>query len=52
MTVLGDALKDCPDKYQEPCLFALELMKFGLLTGEAFEPPEQKSFPTALKSAA
>jgi 5'-3' exonuclease len=49
MTVLGDALKDCPDKYQEPCLFALELMKFGLLTGEAFEPPEQKSFPAALK---
>jgi hypothetical protein len=49
MTVLGDALKDCPDKYQEPCLFALELMKFGLLTGEPFEPPDQKQFPAALK---
>lgn len=47
MTVLGDALKNCPEQYQEPCLFALELMKFGLLTGEPFEPMD-RSFPVAV----
>merc|ERR1712098_446940 len=31
--------------FQEPCLFALELMKFGLLTGE----PIERSFPAAVE---
>jgi len=48
MTVLGDVLKDCQDRYQEPCLFALELMKFGLLCGEPFEPVQDKPFPAAV----
>lgn len=48
MTVLGDALKDCPEHFQEPCLVALEMMKFGLLTGEAFEPLQDKPFPSAI----
>ena len=34
MTVLGDVVKDCPEDVQESCLFALELMKFGVLTKE------------------
>lgn len=54
MTVLGDVLKDTPKQLQEPCLVALEMMKFGILSGEPFECavsdrpfPEQVQYPTA-----
>mmetsp|Transcript_104029 Transcript_104029/g.323462 ORF Transcript_104029/g.323462 Transcript_104029/m.323462 type:complete len:749 (-) Transcript_104029:78-2324(-) len=54
MTVLGDVLKDSPRQFQEPCLVALEMMKFGVLSGEPFDAaqvdrpfPEQVSYPTA-----
>eukprot|EP00392_Amoebophrya_sp_AT5.2_P013348 g13466.t1 len=46
MTVLGNVLKDTPRDFQEPCLVALELMKFGVLSGEAFDPAEEgRRFP-------
>ena len=45
MTVLGDILKDTPAVFQEPTLLALELMKFGLLTGEPLEAPADRPFP-------
>jgi len=50
MTVLGDVLKDSPRQLQEPCLVALEMMKFGILSGEPFEAaerpfPEQVRYP-------
>ncbi|EER11990.1 conserved hypothetical protein [Perkinsus marinus ATCC 50983] len=48
MTVLGDVLKDTPSRFQEPTLFALELMKFGVLTGDPFEPVDGSSFPAAV----
>merc|ERR1711972_627760 len=45
-TVLGDVLKDTPLQFQEPCLVALEMMKFGRLSGEPFEPAQaDKHFP-------
>ncbi|CAE7618001.1 mkt1, partial [Symbiodinium natans] len=50
-TVLGDVLKDTPANLTEPCLTALELMKYGTLNGDPFEvpapiPPEgEKPFP-------
>ncbi|CAE7623204.1 unnamed protein product, partial [Symbiodinium microadriaticum] len=50
-TVLGDVLKDTPSVLTEPCLMALELMKYGTLNGDPFEappaiPPEsEKPFP-------
>jgi len=54
MTVLGDVLKDTPSKYQEPCLVALELMKFGVLSGEPFDSatpervfPPQVEYPSS-----
>eukprot|EP00931_Biecheleriopsis_adriatica_P028045 TRINITY_DN16776_c0_g2_i1.p1 TRINITY_DN16776_c0_g2~~TRINITY_DN16776_c0_g2_i1.p1 ORF type:complete len:743 (+),score=127.44 TRINITY_DN16776_c0_g2_i1:66-2294(+) len=52
MTVLGLLLKNCPSHFQEATLLALELMKFGLLSGEplatAGEPfPELVNYPTA-----
>lgn len=37
MTVLGNVLKDSPQHLQEPCLVALEMMKFGVLNGEPFD---------------
>eukprot|EP00812_Abedinium_dasypus_P006697 NODE_1848_length_1049_cov_327.656942.p1 GENE.NODE_1848_length_1049_cov_327.656942~~NODE_1848_length_1049_cov_327.656942.p1 ORF type:complete len:283 (-),score=94.88 NODE_1848_length_1049_cov_327.656942:184-948(-) len=53
MTVLGDVLKDAPTNLQEPCLVALEMMKFGVLSGEPFDAaqahrpfPEQVKYPT------
>jgi hypothetical protein len=49
MTVLGDTVKNCPAEFEEPCIVALELMKFGLLTGDPFEPVTEKPFPQALK---
>jgi len=52
MTVFGNVLKDSPQCLQEPCLVALELMKFGFLSGEPFDPaqedrpfPEQVNYP-------
>jgi len=52
MTVLGDVLKSTPAHLQEPCLVALELMKFGVLSGEPFDAaqderpfPEQVQYP-------
>lgn len=49
MTVIGNALKDSPRHLMEPCLIALELMKFGLLTGEPFEPgQEDRPFPAQM----
>merc|ERR1719456_272891 len=54
MTVLGDVLKDTPRHFQEPCLVALELMKFAVLSGEPFDAaapdrpfPPQVNYPTA-----
>merc|ERR1719231_494532 len=54
MTMLGDVLKDVKEaRIQEPCMVALEMMKFGVLSGEPFEPgapdrqfPAQVSYPT------
>jgi hypothetical protein len=48
MTVLGDAMKDSPIAFEESILLALEMMKFGLLTGEPLEAPEEKKFPQAV----
>ena len=48
MTVLGDAMKDSPIAFEESILLALEMMKFGLLTGEPLEAPEDKKFPQAV----
>jgi len=48
MTVLGDVLKDCPRDVQEACLFALELMKFGVLTEQPFEEVEDRKFPSGV----
>mmetsp|Transcript_38027 Transcript_38027/g.97153 ORF Transcript_38027/g.97153 Transcript_38027/m.97153 type:complete len:739 (+) Transcript_38027:75-2291(+) len=54
MTVLGNVLKDVPRHMQEPCLVALEMMKFGVLSGEPFDAaqperpfPEQVRYPRA-----
>lgn len=49
-TVLGNVLKDTPPQFQEPCLVALELMKFAALSGDPFENaerpfPEQVRYP-------
>merc|ERR1719502_2024580 len=58
MTVLGDALKDTPKHFQEPCLVALEMMKFGILSGEPFDAavadrpfPPQVEYPQQPVSA-
>jgi len=45
MTVLGNQLKDFPTHVQEPCLIALEMMKFGVLNGEPFESVPEMAFP-------
>ena len=48
--MLSNVLKDTPSSLTEPCLTALELMKFGQLTGEPFEAAEQsKAFPQEIK---
>jgi len=54
MTVLGNVLKDTPRNLQEPCLVALEMMKFGVLSGEPFDAaqaerpfPQQVGYPTS-----
>ncbi|CAJ1416586.1 unnamed protein product [Effrenium voratum] len=49
-TVLSDVLKDTPPTLTEPCLTALELMKYGQLTGEPFEAAQaDKPFPKDIK---
>merc|ERR1719382_349992 len=54
VTVLGNVLCDAPSSLQEPCLVALELMKFGILSGEPFDAaqperpfPEHVNYPKA-----
>jgi hypothetical protein len=50
MTVLGNVLKDTPKHLQEPCLVALEMMKFGMLTGDPFDPAQpDRPFPAAIE---
>mmetsp|Transcript_73169 Transcript_73169/g.161491 ORF Transcript_73169/g.161491 Transcript_73169/m.161491 type:complete len:756 (-) Transcript_73169:92-2359(-) len=49
-TVLSDLLKETPANLTEPCLTALELMKFGRLDGEPFETAQpEKPFPEDVK---
>jgi hypothetical protein len=48
MTVLGDVIKESSAVFDESILLAVELMKFGLLTGEPLESPEGKKFPPAV----
>jgi len=45
MTVLGDVLKDTQPQFQESCMVALEMMKYGVLTGEPFDPQPDRPFP-------
>mmetsp|Transcript_93488 Transcript_93488/g.248154 ORF Transcript_93488/g.248154 Transcript_93488/m.248154 type:complete len:749 (-) Transcript_93488:75-2321(-) len=53
ITFLGNVLKDTPRNLQESCLVALEMMKFGVLSGEPFDAvadrpfPEQVNYPQA-----
>lgn len=45
-TVLSSVLKETPRHLTEPCLTALELMKFGALSGEPFEAAQpDRPFP-------
>mmetsp|Transcript_102462 Transcript_102462/g.319234 ORF Transcript_102462/g.319234 Transcript_102462/m.319234 type:complete len:545 (+) Transcript_102462:676-2310(+) len=45
-TYLGNVLKGSPRHLQEPCLVALEMMKFGVLNGEPFDAAEaDRPFP-------
>jgi hypothetical protein len=53
-TVLSDVLKETPSQLTEPCLTALELMKYGQLNGEPFEAansdrpfPKEVRYPSA-----
>ena len=48
MTVLGDVIKDAPLPFEESIVLAIEMMKFGILTGEPLEAPESKKFPAAV----
>jgi len=46
MTVLGNVLKDTPSHLQMPCLEALEMMKFGVLSTEPFDAAQlERPFP-------
>merc|ERR1719261_1035708 len=46
--MLGDVLKDVQERqFQEPCLVALEMMKFGVLSGEPFDAADAtRPFPS------
>uniref|UniRef100_A0A7S1AHB7 XPG N-terminal domain-containing protein n=1 Tax=Noctiluca scintillans TaxID=2966 RepID=A0A7S1AHB7_NOCSC len=53
MTVLSAVLMETPRNLQEPCLVALEMLKFGVLTNEPFDAaqpdrpfPQQVQYPT------
>eukprot|EP00930_Biecheleria_cincta_P050597 TRINITY_DN3578_c0_g3_i1.p1 TRINITY_DN3578_c0_g3~~TRINITY_DN3578_c0_g3_i1.p1 ORF type:complete len:759 (-),score=134.44 TRINITY_DN3578_c0_g3_i1:56-2332(-) len=49
-TVLSDVLKETPGVLTEPCLTALELMKYGQLNGEPFEAAHQdRPFPKEVR---
>jgi len=49
-TVFGNVLKDSPKHLFEPCLVAIELLKFEMLNGEPFEPGVAgKRFPPGIK---
>lgn len=45
ITAFGLALMDAPDEFQEHCLFALELIKFGYLFCDPYEAPKERPFP-------
>merc|ERR1740138_175955 len=48
MTVFGSALMDSPRHLMEPCLVAIELMKYGVLNGDPLEPAaKDKPFPSS-----
>jgi len=50
MTVIGNALTDSPKHLTEPCLIALELMKFGVLNGEPLETGQpDRPFPPQME---
>jgi len=50
MTVLGNVLKDTPRNLQESCLVALEMLKFGVLSGEPFEAAQtERPFPAQVE---
>jgi hypothetical protein len=45
-TVFGEALKDAPSRLIEPSLVAIELMKFGKLNSDPFDPGDSsRPFP-------
>eukprot|EP00930_Biecheleria_cincta_P050595 TRINITY_DN3578_c0_g1_i1.p1 TRINITY_DN3578_c0_g1~~TRINITY_DN3578_c0_g1_i1.p1 ORF type:complete len:758 (-),score=151.08 TRINITY_DN3578_c0_g1_i1:402-2675(-) len=49
-TVLSDVLKETPAHLTEPCLTALELMKYGQLNGEPFEAANpERPFPKEVR---
>jgi hypothetical protein len=48
-TVFESVLKDSPKHLLEPCLVAIELLKFGVLNGEPFQPGPTKRFPPDIK---
>jgi len=49
-TVLSDVLKETPKNLTEPCLTALELMKFGQLSGEPFDCAQpDRPFPKEVR---
>jgi hypothetical protein len=49
-TVFGEALRNSPKHLMEPCLVAIELMKFGVLDGNPYSPAtEDRPFPQSLQ---
>lgn len=48
-TVFGSALVEAPAEMHEDALFALELMKFGILSGEPLEAPKDRPYPENIK---
>ncbi|PHJ18419.1 xpg n-terminal domain-containing protein [Cystoisospora suis] len=48
-TVFGCVLMNAPDNLQEDILFTLELLKFGLLTGDPLEAPADRPYPPGVQ---
>ncbi|PFH35866.1 XPG N-terminal domain-containing protein [Besnoitia besnoiti] len=48
-TVFGSALMNAPGELQEDMLFVLELLKFGLLTGDVLEAPKDRPHPVGVQ---
>ncbi|KEP67277.1 UNVERIFIED_CONTAM: XPG N-terminal domain-containing protein [Hammondia hammondi] len=48
-TVFGSALMHSPSELQEDVLFVLELLKFGLLTGDVLEAPKDRPHPAGVQ---